>query len=76
MSIAKAIIITVLAWIVGTFTEICFGLYYGQNVVFPLIAMGVCVLYALSENEKKLFEIRKLLKGEDPDGEEDQVAEQ
>ena len=76
MSIVKAIVITVLAWIVGMFTEMYFGLYYGQNVVFPLIAMGVCVLYALSENEKKLFEIRKLLKGEDPDDEENQEAEQ
>ena len=74
MTVVKAIVITVLAWIVGMFTEIYFGLPYGQNVVFPVIAMGACVLYAFSEHEKKLSEIRKLLSGqEDPDAEDEQA---
>ena len=73
MSVLKAIVITVLAWFVGLITEIYMGLPYGQNVIFPMIAMGACVIYGLSENEKKLVEIRKLLKGqEDPDIDEEQ----
>ena len=71
MFLLKAIGITVLAWIVGMATEIYFGLPYGQHVVFPVIAMGACVLYALSENEKKLYDIRKLLKGQ-----EDEAADE
>ena len=74
MYILKVICAAVLAWLVGLFTEIYFGLPYGQHVVFPVIAMGAFILYGLSENEKKLYEIRKLLKGrEDPDAEEEQA---
>ncbi len=65
MSFWSAVIFTVLAWIVGILLDAnVMGGFLSLKTLLPLLVMGACVLWGLSENEKKLYEIRKLLHGQ------------
>ena len=58
MTYIQAIICTLAAWFVGLFADanIDFGDPQGflaLRVLFPILAMGICILKAIKNNEKK-----------------------
>jgi hypothetical protein len=61
VSIGKAVVFTVLAWIVGLFLDANVMELLCLRAALPVIVMGACILYGISENEKKLSEIKRRL---------------
>ena len=54
----QAIICTLAAWFIGLFADvnIDFGDPHGflaRRVLFPILAMGICILKVIKNNEKK-----------------------
>ena len=53
----KAVISTLAAWFIGVFLDANIPFepngYLCLRVLFPILAMGICILYAVKENKGK-----------------------
>ena len=58
MTYTIAIISTLAAWFVGLFADVNINLgdpqgFLALRVLFPVLAMGICILKAIKESDKK-----------------------